>query len=138
MSRTQPEAKELEKQIVYIATSISMGGYDASHLNKKMDEVIEEVKETTFTYQAISTHPDLKMHLSTFTSYAKRNKSKVISSLEDVKGELSTVQPNDRFILWQLNQLLKTAFFTNKLQAKMQLETVSRSKSEPQTEILGV
>ena len=138
MSNTMTNTKELEKQIMYIATSISMGGYDASQLIEKLDETIEEVKDTTFKYQATSTHPDLKMHLNTFTSYGKRNKANLISSLEDVQRELHRVQPTDRFMLWQLNRILTTGFFTDKLQAKMLYETVTRSKAEPQNEILGV
>ena len=135
----KPKSLNLSQQIQYIATSIEKGGYDASELIEKLDDAIQETRKITFKYRAKSVHPDLKEHLKTFTSYGKRNKARVIATLQDVQCELHNVKPKNRFMLSQLEQIEETTFFADKLQKKMMLDAViSRSKTELQNEIVAV
>lgn len=127
-----------KKHLTDIMTSIKKGGYDTSEMTLKLDKAILDVQETTYNYQATSVYPQFKEHLKTYASLGKRNKAKVIATLEDVKRELESKKPNDNLMLSKLQLLTDTNFFTNKLQKKMLLDRTLQGKSTTQSEILKV
>jgi hypothetical protein len=128
----------LHQQFNYITTSIKKGCYDASYLSEKIEEVIEEVRDTTFNYHGKSVFPDLKMHLKTYHSYGKRNKAKTIASLEDVQREMNSMNPSKRYMLFLINQIVETSFYGEDLQKKMLKEKLISRKAELQSEIVAV
>jgi len=128
----------LHQQLDHITTSIEKGDYSISGTIEEIDELIAEVRERIFKYQAQSTLNGLNLNLKTFTSYAKRNKAKVIATLEDVRCDMASKKPNNKAMLSQLNQIKKTNFFTDKLQEKMLIDRITHHKSVIQDVILGV
>lgn len=128
----------IKKDLKHLISAIKKGKYDASDLIEKLDVLISDVRDTKFTYRTQLANEQRTSHIATFHSYGKQNKYKVIALLEDVQREMKTIQPNNRFMLWQLNQLIKTGFFADKLQEKMNQETLTRGKAEPQRERIEV
>jgi len=109
---------DLKTSILYISTAIEIGEYDKKNILNRLDEIILQAKETTFVYEVYATHREDKQK-QTFIQYGKSCKAKTISTLEDIRGELSVKRPSKRFILWMLNNLLSTNFYQDKLQKQM-------------------
>lgn len=128
----------LHQQLNYIIKNLKKGEYNTSEMIEKLDELSAEVRELTFQYQATSVFPQFKEHLKTFTSYGKRNKAKVIATLEDVRCAMGSKKPNNNTMLSQLNRIKKTNFFTTNLQQKMLVDRTVQGKSELQNEIVAV
>lgn len=130
------EAKELRNKVLYMSTSIAIGGYDSKHLINKLDEMIGLVRNHSFQYRIKYSHDVLSnqkahdQHIATFTSYAMNRKAKVISTLQDVQRELSAVKPNDRSALYMIRRILTSDFFQSELQNRMLKETITTRKAK--------
>lgn len=119
---------ELRNKVLYISTSIVNGNYDTKHLQNKLNELIQDVKEHAFKYMLQFSHDKRgnksshDQHVKTYTNYAKRSKAKTISTLEDARKEISAVKPNNKYALNVVEKVLTTDFFRLKLQKKMSSE----------------
>lgn len=127
--------KELRNQLLYISTSIAIGNYDATHIQNKLDELIQDVRNHSFkyliqfSYDARGNKSGHDKHVPTYTNYANRSKAKSISMLEDARTELSAIEPNNRFILFLVRKVLTTDFFQVSLQQKMSSKTFTTQKA---------
>jgi len=135
MTDAQRETKDLRNRVLYISTAIANANYDSKHLVNKLEELIELVRNHSFKYRIKYTHDSQatrnahNQHVATFTSYAKQSKSKVISTLQDVRRELCAVKPNDRSALFMIRKILTSDFFQSGLQNRMKKETVTTRKA---------
>lgn len=109
---------DLKTSVLYIATAIEIGDYNKKTILNRLDETIVQAKESTFVYEVFATHREDKQK-ETFIQYGRGCKAKVISTLEDIRAEISTKRPSKRFILWMLQNMLKTNFYQDKLQKQM-------------------
>ncbi|MFC6040123.1 hypothetical protein ACFPYN_11895 [Paenisporosarcina macmurdoensis] len=109
---------DLKTSILYIATAIEIGDYNKKNILNRLDEIIVQSRETVFVYEVYATHREDKQK-NTFFQYGRGCKAKVVSTLEDIRAELSAKRPNKRFILWMLNNLLSTNLYQGKLQKQM-------------------
>ena len=136
MTDTQKrETKDLRNKVLYISTAIAIGNYDAKHLVNKLDELIQLVQEHSFKYRIRFSHDVLlkrnahDQHIQTLSNYAKKNKAKVISTLDDVQRELKAVKPNDRYALFMIRKILTSDFFQSELQNRMMKDTITTRKA---------
>lgn len=131
----QRETKELRNKVLYISTAIATKQYQANHLITKIDELIQLVQNHSFKYRIRFSHDVLSkskahdQHAETLSNYAKKNKAKVISTLQDVQRELNTIRPNERYALLMIRKILTSDFFQSELQNRMMKDTITTRKA---------
>lgn len=125
--------KDIEKNIEYIQSAIIKNTYKEQRgiIALLIAETIAAIKDVVITLQVPCVADKANSHLAVITSRTKKEKAKVIASLEDLDGELQRTKVNTKRCVCIIRNILDSNLYMDDV-----YEIINNWKGLSRTEII--
>ncbi|PWW20224.1 hypothetical protein DFO73_11638 [Cytobacillus oceanisediminis] len=112
---------QIRQNLIYIQTSLQNGTHKEQKaiIHLMMEDTLQAVKDTEFTYQYNYVRETDKSHQKVFINLANKSKTKLIASLEDLRCELTGRNGNSKQALALIKKMLETNLCKNEVKNKV-------------------